>query len=318
MENLTSAALLVAAVATGVVAIHRYNNIDYLENRNLMEKGMDKPVLWIYLNNSDVNSRSWADFMARSSRVMNMPFLNLCYNTAITQNSDIYRVEVIGGLEDLAVRLGGWEALPLPLRTPGAVVRAPELNWIRAAVLAKWGGLWASPATVWIAPMGPLPKKSVVFFGLDVESTYVSEGTIPSLNVIWSPVPAHPLWVDWETKAKERLERRSGGSEFRHDEKSDLADTFRLFPNEIQFVPRAEVSRKGGAQKRIELEDLLAAGTEGTIPFEISKSAVFVPIPYPEILERKAFEWFLRMSEEQIIESDLVISYLLRRGGAAI
>jgi hypothetical protein len=314
MESITSAALLVAAVAVGGVAMYRYNTADEYDNGNLMKKGMNKPVLWIYLNNSDVNSRSWADFMARSSRVMNLPFLNLCYDTAVNQNSDIYRIEVIGGLEDLAVRLGGWDELPTPLRTPGAVVREPELNWIRAAVLAKWGGLWVSPATVWIAPIGPLPKKSVVFFGTDPAPAYVTSDVIPALNVIWSPVPAHPVWVSWENAAWDRLERRSGGSEFRHDEKSDLADAMRNFSSDIQIYSTAELSRKGAAMKRVELEDLLAAGTEGNLPFAVNVNTKFVPIPYPEIIERKAFEWFLRMSEEQVLESDLVISYLLKVG----
>lgn len=315
MNNITTTAIILAAVAIGSVALYRYTTVEDMENGNLMKKGMHKPVLWIYLNNSDVNSRSWADFMGRSSRVMNLPFLNLCYNTAVAQNSDIYRVEVIGGLEDLAVRLGGWEALPLPLRTPGVTVREPELNWIRAVVLEKWGGLWASPATIWLAPMGPLPKKKAVFFGLDSESSYVTKDTVPSLNVIWSPVPEHPIWVMWERAARERLERRSGGSEFRHDEKSDMADAFRNYSRDIEVVPEAELSRKGAARKRIELEDLMAAGTEGNLPFTVKKDSVFVPIPYPEILERTAFEWFLRMSEEQITESDLVISYLFRKGG---
>jgi hypothetical protein len=37
-----------------------------------------------------------------------------------------------------------------------------------------------------------------------------------------------------------------------------------------------------------------------------------MPIPWPEMKERRAFGWFLRMSEEQILESDLAISHVLR------
>jgi hypothetical protein len=80
----------------------------------------------------------------------------------------------------------------------------------------------------------------------------------------------------------------------------------------VEIIARAEVSRKGAAQRRVQLEDLLAAGTKGDLPFEICPHAKYLPIPYPEILEREAFGWFLRMSEDQILESDLAISHVLR------
>jgi hypothetical protein len=285
----------------------------YSDNKSvetILNEGMDKPILWIYVNNSDINSRSWADFMARSGDVMNLPFLNLCYKTIVKQNSAVYRVEVIGGLQDLAQRLGGWKALPTPLQNAEAVVREPELNWIRAAVLAKWGGLWMSPSLVSTSPIGPLPSKRVVFFGVDTDPMYSRYTDVPSLNVIWSPQPNHPVWVVWEERVRDRLERRTGGAEFRHDEKTDTAFILKKYGEECVVVQTAEASRKGSAGRRLELEDLLAAGG---FKLALTPEVKYVPIAYPEILERSAFGWFLRMSEEQIINSDLVISDVFRK-----
>ena len=56
-----------------------------------------------------------------------------------------------------------------------------------------------------------------------------------------------------------------------------------------------------------------AAGQEGVLPFDVPACAAYVPVAYPEITERRAFGWFLRMSEEQILESDLAISTLFRQ-----
>ena len=89
-------------------------------------------------------------------------------------------------------------------------------------------------------------------------------------------------------------------------------DAIHQFENDVNVLRLPEVSRKGGNRRRIELEDLLAAGTDGVAPFKIPESGIYIPIPYPEILERENFGWFLRMSEDQIMESDLVISYLFR------
>ena len=312
MDRTTSGVMAAAVILLAVVLYNRHVSVNPFKDINVTEIGIDKPILWVYLNSSDVNSRSWADFMDRSSRAINLPFLNLCYESIVKQNSAVYRVEVIGGLSDLAARMGGWEGLPDTLQNPNTVIREPELNWIRSAVLAKWGGLWVSPATVCIKPFGPLPKKRIVFFGTDTGSAYATPTTLPALNVIWAPVPNHPLWVTWERNTRERLNRKSGGSEFRNDEKSDLADALREFKNECVLMPGAELSRKGASLKRIELEDLLAAGTEGDIPFSIPSDTVYLPIPYPEILQRSAFDWFLRMSEDQIMSSDLVLSYFFR------
>lgn len=39
-----------------------------------------------------------------------------------------------------------------------------------------------------------------------------------------------------------------------------------------------------------------------------------MPIMWPELRDREMFGWFLRMSEEQIMESDIAVRYLLDRG----
>jgi hypothetical protein len=306
----TGGIVLLTAVIMGWFFVEKARTDDPYQDRRLLKKGEELPALWIYVNNSDVNARSWADFQARSSRALNLPFLNLCYQTIVQMNSKEYRVEVIGGLQDLALRFGGWDALPEPLRNAQTVVREPELNWIRSAVLARWGGLWVSPATVFLRPMGELPEDKVVFFGADPEATFGS--SFPALNMVWSPCANHPLWVEWEAAARARLERRSGGSEFRRDHMNDLANALSSYADDVVVMPQAEVSRKGGAQRRIQLEDLLSAGTEGDLPFAIGKGAVALPIPYPEILERENFGWFLRMSEDQIMESDLAVSHVFR------
>ena len=311
--------VLAVAVLGGWYVVDAARSDDPLQDRHLLKRGTDLPTLWIYVNNSEVNARFWKDFGARASHgVINVPFLNLCYETCVRANGRQYRVEVIGGLADLAVRLGGWDALPAPLQNAEAVVREPELNWIRAAVLAKWGGLWVTPSAIWLRGLGELPKDRIVLFGSDDEVTFVGDaGTAaPSLRVAWSPKPAHPVWVNWEARARARLERRGGGSEFRRDEMSDAVQAqeeavARGEPIEVR--PTVELTRKGRAGRRIQVEDLLAAGTEGDLPFELKTGAAYVPVPWPEVEERRAFGWFLRMSEDQILDSDLVVSHIFRR-----
>lgn len=300
-------ALLGYTVASSIIEENPF------KNRKLLETGMNLPVIWIYLDNSDVNSRAWGDFMGRSSRVINLPFLNLCYQSIVMKNKDKYRVEVIGGLSDLAIRLGGVQNLPVPLQNPLASVGEAEFNWIRAAILKKYGGLFLHPASISLKGFGDLPSDKVVFFGTDeTETRSGPKGTAaPGLRCIWSPKPEHPLFVQWEEKARTRIEKRGGGQEFRGDEKWDARQLAGEFVNDVVYMPYVELSRhKNG--KRIQLEDLMAAGQQDMLPFVLTEQAAYLPVPWPELRDRRVFGWFLRMSEEQILESDLVISSVFR------
>ena len=310
---LTIGVVVLTAVLVGWATVAGERDYDVFQDKDNLKRGSKLPVAWIYLNSSDVNSRSWYDFMDRSSRVMNLPFLNLCYETIVKHTKGHYRVEVISGLPDFAGRLGGWEALPEPLRNPDAFINGAELSWIRAAVLAKFEGLWVSPSTVWIRELKPLPKDKVVFFGMNVDETYATKTSPPALDVIWSPKPEHPVWVEWEKVVRERLNFRVGGSEFRQDAQADFERTAKQFPEEIQVIRLPEISRKGANRRRIELEDLITTSGSTHASFNIPEDAMYLPIPLEELLQREKFGWFLRMSEDQILESDMVISHLFRK-----
>jgi hypothetical protein len=284
-------------------------------DKYLLERGLEKPSIWLYYDNSDVNSRQWMDFGARSSRALNIPFLNLCYETIVKQNKDDYHIRVIGGLSGLAELLGGWDHLPPGLRDPISPVNEAEMNWIRSKVLSSFGGLWLSPYTVCLKPFGKLPENKIVFFGTDLDETYSgSDGTtVPGLRAIWVPKSNCPLFNEWANVAYSRIAQARGGQQIRHDAKWD----FVRFTTEYVHLglvvdPAAEGMRKKDG-KRIQLEDLLATGTDGNLPFDLCSYTIYVSFPWTELRDREMFGWFLRMSENQIMESDIAVKYLLQQ-----
>ena len=297
-----------SAIATGLYYSKDLIEEDIFRKRTLLNKGVDNKTLWLYYDQSDVNSRWWADFGARSSRVLNTPYMNLCYNTIATKNGQTYNVKVIAGLSDLVVLLGGWNTLPKPLQNPIAPVNEAEINYIRARVLKQFGGLWVNPSTIFVKPLPDFSKsKAVIFFGTDKDESYSDEnGTpAPGTDLMYSPEPNHKVFVELERLALERIEKREGGRQFRGDIKYDLR-TQMANDNTIQYYPEYEFARKDSG-RRIQLEDLLASNS---IP--LSGRACYVPIDSKELQERRNFGWFLRSSEQQILESDLFISKLFR------
>jgi hypothetical protein len=267
--------------------------------------GLSNPTLWLFYNASDVNSRHWLDFGARSSYAINIPLLNILYERIVLLNGRQYNVRVLSGMDSVAEVLGGWDRLPTRLQRKKARVYVAEEDWIRTAILAKFGGLWLSPSVVALRPFGPLPNDRVVTFGQDADSGF---------NCLWVPKPGNPIFVQWEARIRRRLEEQTGGFQIRGDSASDWKElcSSAAEGQTIEVRPLEEMARSKRG-KKLELEDIFASGTEGRLPFELSTTAKYMVIPYYDLLERSAWGWVLRMSEEQILSSDLVLTHILSR-----
>lgn len=319
LEQLLVVLVMVAIGAISYAMVYRRDLIErlwYLD-KHFLTRGTDKPTIWLFLPASEVNSRSWLDFGQRSSRALQIPLLNLCYQSIAAQNGD-YHIRVISGVAGLAELLGQ-DALPPSFQRFGdlAPIGPAERNWIRAAVLARFGGLWLSPSVVALRPFGSLPD-AIVFFGTDPGQMLSGpKGTAaPSEAAMWVPRAGHPVMVEWEAVAYQRVAEKRGGEQFRGDWGWDVerfAARAAAAGTPVVMDPHAELSR-GRDGKRLQLEDLFAAGTDGRLPFDVPPHAVYCPIPWEELQQREAFGWVLRMSEEQVMESDLAVRWLLEVG----
>jgi hypothetical protein len=293
------------------IGIYRKEIIENIfRDKNLLQKGMDSPVIWLYYDTSDVNSRWWADFGQRSSRALNVPYLNLCYESIVEANKGIYRVEIISGLGDAANRLGGWSQLPHFMQNPLATVGPAELNWLRAEFLSRFGGLWVSPSVICLKPFNILEPDVLTFYGTDMDESYSGKAgtTVPGFAVMGVLKPGDERLKKWSDAAFNRLEEGGGGKQIRGDAKWDYTA---FADGKTVVYSREEISRKADG-RRIQLEDLLAAGQDGLLPFAIPKEGLYVLVPWEEMKNRRNFGWFLRMNEDQILDSDLAISEILR------
>lgn len=307
--HITVVIVLITAAVLGIYVSNKMVDEDIYNKRDLLNLDMDNTTLWLYYDQSDVNSRWWADFGARSSRVLNKPYLNLCYESIVLNTKQFYNVKVLAGLSDVAILLGGWDKLPKQLQNPIAHVGEAELNYIRARILKQFGGLWVNPSTIFINALPDFTEQeNVIFFGTDKDETYASNsGThVPGTNMMFSPAPNNEIFVELEKLALQRITNSQGGKQFRHDIKWDLLEVKERCNTSIVYISDLEFARKQNG-RRIQLEDLLI---NDVIP--VPNKAVYVPIDDIELEERRNFGWFLRMSEEQILESTLFISELFK------
>lgn len=313
--------ILLSAIIAGSLYSKGVAAANPFKDKGLLSRGLGLPPIWLFYNTGDVNARSWADFGARSSRALNSPYLNLAYDAITRHNADKYRIEVINGVSGLAELLG-WEALPEPIRSAGEGgaernLNGSEMNWVRAAVLARFGGLWLEPSSACLRGFGTLPADKIVFFGTDLDEAVAGPaGTrVPGFRAIWSPTAAHPIFVAWAADAWKQVSGRKAGHLGSAEKWSYLA--FAAEKPDVVVSIGAELGRKGAA--RIQLDDLLeTVSPDGELPFTVPEEAIYVPVPWAELDRRRHLGWFLRMSEEQIQESGLVLAALLgARGGPA-
>lgn len=309
--------LVAVSVALGLAVTAKPKNPEKpfdVSEKVLMDPQKEKPVIWLFYNDGDVNSRFWADFGARSSRVLNRPYMNLCYETIVAAAGSNYRVEIIQGVSDAINRLGGQEMVPSPLRNPKAVLKEEEAQFMAIAFLSKFGGLWMSPSTICIKSLPVFPENQIIGFGTSDTETYSGSGgtPVPNTHYIWCPRAGTPVFERWASMLYKRIDSYEGGFRARRDNQWDWTYVTTGACSIIK-QPNATLQRKSNG-RRIELEDLLASGTEGNLPFVVGDDVLFVPIPYYELDRRSSYQWFLRLSEDQIMESDIAVKYLFQDG----
>jgi hypothetical protein len=304
-------AIFITSVIAGSIISKKTREESPFNDRGLLSRGTGMPAIWLYYNTGDVNARSWGDFGARSSRVLNVPYLNLAYEAIVRHNSDKYRVEVINGISG-AAELLGWDAIPESMRTMERQMNVREMNWLRSAVLARFGGLWLEPSSLCVSGFGKLPAKEVMFFGTDLDEQVVGSGgsRVPGFRAVWSPYAGHPVFVAWAADEYERVCGRRAGHLDSSEKWGYLAHTEGR--SDVVVNVAAECGR-GANNRRIELDTLLETSEDGRLPFAVSSDAVYVPVPWRELCGRSSLAWFLKMSEEQIMESELVVKWLLMK-----
>jgi len=186
-------------------------------------------------------------------------------------------------------------------------VNVAEEDWIRTAILAKFGGLWLSPSVIALKGFGKLPDK-IVAFGMDDVPMYSS--SCPGFRGLWVPIQSHPLMVKWEQIIKNRLNTQLGGLQVRGDAKSDWMNMFSGNPEVA--LSKGELSRNTKSQKKLELEDIFATQV-GASRFELPCDSVYLVVPFKDLMDRRQYGWVLKSSEQEILESELVISDILRK-----
>lgn len=265
-----------------------------------------KPILWIHVP-YEYNSRNWLNFGSRSSLDLNQPYLYLTVKSIISHCDNSFTVCIIDD-NSFQKLIPNWN---INMTT----VSGPILNNIRTLglmkLLYKYGGL--------MCPISFLCTKdlhSLYINGTHDDKMFVCETNNRNMsssennflsNISFSGAPKECQtvlelceFIQHTISQDTTAESVFLGSFNNWCEKCVKSGKINKIDGEVIGIKTTE-------GKQIVIENLLS-----NYYLDLYKDTYGILIPADELLKRRKFEWFTRMSAKQVLESDTIIgNYLL-------
>lgn len=265
-----------------------------------------KPILWIHVP-YEYNSRKWLSFGSRSSFELNQPYLYLTVKSIIHHCSESFTICIIDD-NSFKKLIPDWSVNMTSISTP-------ILDNIRKLCLMKllyiYGGL--------ICPISFLCMKNMVGLyntGITGNKMFLCE--MNDYNITSSAYDFYPnlsfCGAQKENNTVESLIdfiQRTSSNDFTAETaflgNFDRWCNKRIETGQINLISGIEIGTKTTDETPIKLEDLMSNHY-----LNLYKGTYGIYIPANELLNRRYYEWFTRMSAKQVLESNTIIgNYLL-------
>ena len=282
------------------VAIQKY----LLDGKTLTES--KKPILWIYVP-YEYNSRNWANFGSRTSLDLNQPYLYLTVKSIINKCSNSFTISIIDdtSFEKL---IPGWN---VDLKC----IANPILDNMRELGLMKllhiYGGVLCPISFICMKDLNELyiggtqGGKMFMCETTDRNVTSETKNVYPSLKFCGANKENRTLGslIDFM--------QHTISNDFTADVKFlgafDGWCSSKIEQGEINLINGKLIGIQTSDNQPILIEDLMSNHYLKIDPYTYG-----ILIPSDELLKRRKYQWFLRMSPKQVLESDVIVgNYLL-------
>ena len=287
-------------------SIDIYENIQqYLLDDDTLGKSK-KPILWIHVP-YEYNSRRWLSFGSRSSFDLNQPYLYLTVRSIIKCCDESFTICII---DDSSFKklIPGWNINMTSISDP-------ILSKMRMLGLTKllymYGGLQCPLSFVCIKDLLPLYTKGIrgdkmfVCETIDRNSSSVDYDFFPNLKFCGAPKECETVRELCEHIQTTISNDYTAESKFLGDFNRWCAQ--KIESGKMNMIEGVEIGTKTVSEKQIILDDLMSNQY-----LDLYQGAYGILIPSDEILNRRKYEWFARLSQQQVLDSDTIIgNYIL-------
>jgi hypothetical protein len=265
-----------------------------------------KPILWIHIP-YEYNSRKWLSFGSRSSFDLNQPYLYLTVKSIIKQCDKSFTICIV---DDHAFHrlIPGWK---INMTT----IADPILSNMRTMAMTKllyiYGGLICPVSFLCIKNLiglyhkGTRGNKMFLCETVDRNITSTEFEYYPNIHFCGAPKKNHMV-MEFCNFIQQVMSRD-------HSQQSIFLGDFnrwcnrRIEERKINMISGLDIGVKTVEDRPILVEDLL-----GNSYIDLYDETYGILVPATEILSRRKYEWFSRLSEKQVLESDTILgNYIL-------
>lgn len=260
-----------------------------------------KPNLWVHMP-IEKNERSWDSFYSRSTTNVNKPYVQICIESIIKYNSDDFNIFIIND-ESFSKLLDDWNIIvgniPEPLKS-----RARKIGICK--LLYKYGGM-CIPRSF----LSTCKLKDLYMSGIRHNKLFCVENVNRSISQLEKEFIA----CDKIMGCMKFCDKMNSYIEYMHNmiqkdytcEGNILGKCNHWLQYEcdnfgINLVNGRLIGIKDKENVYIGIEDLLG---ESVLSFDKNKSGIY--IDEEEVGSRTKYNWFERLSKEQIFTSNTVI-----------
>jgi hypothetical protein len=273
----------------------------YLLNHSSLAQSK-KPILWIHMN-YEINARDWSSFGSRNNENLNQPYILLCIKSIIDKCGNDFNICIIDDTSFGKI-LPGWT---IDLHMTADPIRGKLRELALARLLHSYGGILVPKSFICLQSLISLYENGGdMFVGQFISQNITSVQTQFFPSSKWmgcaknSPVMAEYIQYMESIVSKDYTEESHfvGGSDRWFYEK--------IMEKKINLIGADKLGIQNIRGKPITVEMLMS-----DIFIDLSCDAVGVYVPEDEILKRKAYQWFPRLSTGQVLESSTNIGKLL-------
>jgi hypothetical protein len=283
-----------------------------------------RPILWIHLQ-YHYNARHWNNFGSRSSYNLNQPYLYLTIKSIIDQCKNSFRICIIDD-ESFFKLIPSWSIHLSKLADP-VQKKMRFLGCLH--LLEKYGGLWVPPSFLCMrnligmynmgtgdsyiesatsssySPSDPAQIEMFIAENIDHNVTSTDYLFSPDISFLGAKKNA-PILTDFID-----FVQRTCSSDY--TEQSCFLGEFsrwcqlRIQRKKVKLIEGKLIGVKTMENRPVVVEDLM-----GEQYIELYPQMFGIYIPIQEIMKRTRYNWFLRMSPRQLLESDVTLcKYIL-------